>query len=230
MKNIILLHGALGCASDLATIASEFEKNNLKTHCFSFSGHGKTSYGNAFGIEQFSSELKNYIHINNLSNPSVFGYSMGGYVALHLASKEASMIKNIITLGTKFNWNKQTVEKETAMLNPEIITQKVPAFAKALEYKHGEGWKTLLQKTAALMWEIHTKNFLNDEILKAINTPTLIGLGDKDNMVTLEETYQVYRTLPQANMYMLPGTKHLLETVNVKTLCNLIMPYIDTKS
>lgn len=230
MQNIVLLHGALGCSSDLNAISSELEKNDLKPYRFSFSGHGKTPYHNAFGIEQFTSELENYIRENNLSNPIVFGYSMGGYVALLLASKQPKLIGNIITLGTKFNWNKQTVEKETAMLNPDVISQKVPAFAKSLEQKHGENWKTLLHKTAILMWEIHEKNFLNNETLKGIQIKTLVGLGDKDNMVSMEETYHVYRTLSKANMYMLPETKHILETVNAKTLCDLILPYINTRT
>lgn len=230
MQNIILLHGALGCSSDLAVISSEFEKNNLKAHNFTFSGHAKMPYADAFGIEQFASELEEYIKTNNLLNPLIFGYSMGGFVALYLASKQASLIKNIITLGTKFNWNKQTVEKETAMLNPDIISQKVPAFARALEHKHGEDWKTLLQKTASLMWEIHENNFLNDEVLKSIQTQTLIGLGDKDHMVTMEETYHVYKSLPKANMYMLPETKHMIETVNARNLCSLLLPYIEART
>lgn len=228
MQNIILLHGALGCSSDLCNISSELEKNGFRTFSFSFSGHGGVPYRESFGIGQFANELKAFIVENKLSDPIVFGYSMGGYVALCLASKEPGLIKSIITLGTKFNWNKQTVEKETAMLNPEVIEQKVPAFAKSLEHKHGPDWKILLNKTATLMWEIHERNFLDDETLKGIQTNTLIGLGDKDNMVSLDESYHVYKTLTQANMYMLPQTKHLLETVNTKTLCNLLVAYINS--
>ena len=55
---------------------------------------------------------------------------MGGYVALQLANKHPKYVQKIITLGTKFAWDKETAAKEVKMLNPEKIEEKIPAFAK----------------------------------------------------------------------------------------------------
>jgi pimeloyl-ACP methyl ester carboxylesterase len=150
---------------------------------------------------------------------------MGGYVALNLALRQNHSIRKIVTLGTKFNWTKETVDKETETLKPELMLQKVPTFAKSLEKKHGENWKDLVLKTVEMMREIERKNFLNTDNYKKISVPVLIGLADKDKMVSLDETVAVFKGLPNSSMYMLPGTKHALETANVELLTKIISDF-----
>lgn len=225
MQNIILLHGALGTSNDLEPLAGSLRGQGIKVHTFSFSGHGENNVRPGFGIGHFASELEDLIRQKQLKDAMVFGYSMGGYVALYLAHLKKDLIRGIITLGTKFNWSKETVDKETKMLNADKILEKAPAFAKLLETKHGQDWKGLLVKTAAMMAEIGDKNFLSPENLKTIDTPVLIGLADKDQMVTLDETVAVFKALPNAAMYMLPGSKHQMETVNTDFLSRLIIEF-----
>lgn len=228
MQTVILTHGALGSKADLEKLAAALRAENYNVLSFSFSGHGETEFENDFGIEQFTLELEQFILTHKLVSPSVIGYSMGGYVALNLASRSFASINKIITLGTKFNWSKEVVEKEISMLDAEVMLTKVPAFAKALELKHGEKWKTLLLRTAELMRDISVNNYLNSESLKTIKNKTLVGLGDKDQMVTLEETVGVYKTLPNANMYMLPNTKHPIEQLNTALFVELVKEFLES--
>lgn len=226
MQTLILTHGALGFKGDLENLKLALIKEGFDVHTFSFSGHGGRNFENEFSIPQFSSELEDFILKNKFVRPFVIGYSMGGYVALNLALKSPSVLDNIITLGTKFNWSKETVEKETCMLVPETIAEKVPAFAKSLEAKHGNGWKELLLCTAKMMQDISNNNYLNTENLKTIQTKILVGLGDKDQMVTLEETLSVYKALPNSNMYVLPATKHPVETLNMPAFIAIIKEFL----
>ena len=47
-----------------------------------------------------------------ITRADIFGYSMGGYVALHAARRHPERIGSIMTLGTKFAWDTPTAEKE----------------------------------------------------------------------------------------------------------------------
>lgn len=222
MRSIILLHGAIGATDQLEPLAAELEKN-FRVFMLGFSGHGRHAFSSkGFGIEIFAEELKSFITENKLAQPCIFGYSMGGYVALHLASIEPQLVGTIITLGTKFSWSPEIAEKEARMLDAETILQKVPKFAAALEQRHGSEWKELLQKTAQMMKGLGDKNILTQEILSKINSRVIIGLADSDNMVSLDETTAAYKNLPNAGMYMLPFTKHPIETVNASHLAGLI--------
>jgi len=230
MRNVLLIHGALGAKQDLQLLAESLKSNGLFVFSFSFSGHGRTGFADDFTITRFTKELKDFIVYNKLQPITVFGYSMGGFVALNLASTEAGLINKIITLGTKFNWGDVSVEKEIKQLNPDIIRQKVPALAKSLEEKHGPAWKDLMLKTASLMRDINSVQHLNAAAIKNISIPVQIGIGDKDQMVSFEETIETYKTLPNASMFMLPGCKHALETANLHLLSQVIVEFARLKN
>jgi len=227
MKDIILLHGAIGATDQLNPLADNLSAKGFSVHQFSFSGHGKMPFKEHFSIEQFAAELYQYILERNLAQVNVFGYSMGGYVALYLESQRPNLIGKIATLATKFDWTPEGAVKEAAMLNPETIQQKVPQFAESLQNRHGENWLELLNKTAEMMKTLGDVPLLNEDVLKTIESPVLLGLGDKDSMVSLDETRKVFAALPKANMYMLPSTKHPIEGVNVELLAAIIANYFE---
>ncbi len=222
MKNIILLHGAIGAKDQLEPLAVELKQQGYNVFTLSFSGHGQTPFATNFGIEQFSLELEQFINENKLNQPTVFGYSMGGYVALYLAHRNSNILGNIITLGTKFEWSPEIAQKEVKMLDSKIIIEKVPKFAEALQKRHGQDWELLLQKTAEMMLSLGNKNALSLTDFTTIENKVLIGLADKDNMVSLEETTAVYKQLKNGAMYMLPNTKHPIETVDVGLLRKIV--------
>ena len=147
---------------------------------------------------------------------------MGGYVALYLAHRNPSILGNIITLGTKFEWSPEIAQKEVKMLDSKTIIEKVPKFAEALQKRHGKDWELLLQKTAEMMLNLGNENALSLTDFTTIENKVLIGLADKDTMVSLEETTAVYKQLKNGAMYMLPNTKHPIETVDVGLLVKVI--------
>jgi len=86
MQPIILLHGALGSANQLQPLAEALE-SNFEVHTFNFSGHGGRPFGNKqFSISLFSEQINEYMQVSGISRAPVFGYSMGGYAAMYLAS------------------------------------------------------------------------------------------------------------------------------------------------
>lgn len=222
MKTIILLHGALGAKDQFISLSNELIQEGFNVLSFNFSGHGKSPFLSQFGIEQFAKELEQYIKDNHLEKLSVFGYSMGGFVALYLAIRQPNLLGNIITLGTKFEWSSEISQKEIKMLDSEIILEKQPKFGELLKTRHGHEWKSLLKKTSEMMIQLGNKNMLSKDEISCIENKVMIGLGDKDNMVSLEETSAVYKLLKNSSMYMLPGTKHPIESVNVKVLTKII--------
>lgn len=226
MKDIILLHGAIGAADQLEPLAVALEHNHFTVHRFSFSGHGHLPFAHRFGIGQFAEELEQIIREKGLEQPAVFGYSMGGYVALYLAKTKPDLVGKIMTLGTKFSWTPEIAAKEVNMLDAKTITEKVPKFAAALKARHGNAWELLLQKTAEMMIGLGNDPVLKEADLATIAHPAWIGLADQDNMVSLEETRAAFKQLPQGGMYMLPNTKHPIETVHTALLSAMIRQYL----
>ena len=225
MQHILLLHGALGAADQLQPLKAALT-DKYHVHTLNFKGHGGEQDAEKFTIELFAAQVLHYLDQHGIEKANLFGYSMGGYAALYLAKHHPQRIHKIFTLATKFLWTPAIAQQEIKMLNAEKIAEKLPAFAQALENRHAPNdWKKLLQKTAELMVSLGDHSPLTDLDFEQLELPVLIGIGDKDTMVTLEETIQVYRKLKNANLIVLPKTQHPIEKVNLEKLADAIASY-----
>ncbi len=224
MLNLILLHGALGHSEIFAPLKTELSKY-FTIHTPLFSGHGDAEIPeNGITIEKYTQELKEFIEKESLQNVYIFGHSMGGYVALCYADQHPEKVNSIMTLGTKFDWTEEQALKESKMLNPAVIAEKVPKYAELLESQHGSKWRLLLPAIAEMMISLGKNPPLKDN-LSTINIPVQIMVGDKDNMVTLEESINVYRSLPNAKLAVLPDTKHPMDKVRPNLLFNIMKDF-----
>jgi pimeloyl-ACP methyl ester carboxylesterase len=230
MQHIILLHGALGSKDQLQPLTKVLE-HSFQVHNFNFSGHGGRPFPDiAFSIPLFAEQIATFMKDTNIEQANIFGYSMGGYAAMYLAKHHPDKINRLITLATKFHWDDKTATREVKMLDGKTIQEKVPAFAAQLQQRHAPNdWLALLHKTKELLTGLGQQNALQLNDYTYIATPALILLGDRDKMVTLEETTAVYKQLPNAQFGVLPGTPHAFEQVNVSFLAEMITNFINEK-
>ena len=178
-------------------------------------------------MEMFANDVFRYLDDQKILTVNIFGYSMGGYAGMYLARHHAEKINKLITLATKFEWNAEIAAREIKMLDAVKIEEKIPQFAKQLTQRHQpQDWKTLLQKTAELLKNLGEKNTITNEDYKLINTSSLIMLGDRDKMVSLDETLNVYRELPNAQLGILPATSHPLEQADIKMISFMIAKFL----
>lgn len=223
-KAVLFLHGALGVAQDLTPLMNLCQERGFETHSFSFSGHGLNApEPTEFRIDLFARDLESYLKKHNLNDITIFGYSMGGYVALyHKANYEDSPIKMIFTYGTKFNWSEKAVSKELPMLNPDHLLEKFPHYVEALKAKHGERWKQVLRSTAHMMQNLERLDGLTREDMMDIDIPVFLILGDQDRMVSTEETQLTGSWLHHSRLKTISHSKHELERTNLREVADII--------
>lgn len=226
MQHLFLLHGAIGSSAQLKSL-EEFFSARFIVHRPDFPGHGGTK-AQTFSIPFFADDLRKYCETRHIEKAYCFGYSMGGYVALYLARQVPQLFEKIVTLATKFQWDQETAEKEVKLLQPEVIIQKLPQFADTLRARHApEDWKEVVKLTAGMLLAMGQDPPLKPGDYTAIDIPSLIMLGDRDKMVSLEETLAVCKQMPKAQCAVLPGTPHPLEAVDMKLLGFMIERFFE---
>lgn len=225
-KDLILLHGALGSKSQFVQL-SDLLVNDYIIHAFDLPAHGELAYqSDVLSMYSFVNYVRNYILKNNLQKPLVFGFSMGGFVALALQS-QTNIFSKIMTLNTKLKWDYETAIKEQKMFDPDIILEKVPHYADMLISIHGsENWKNLLTKHKELMLTIAESTPLSDVTLSKIDIPVLLTRGDKDSMVAPEETPAFAGKLKNAVYYEFQNTSHPIEKMDIGLLYNKIKEFL----
>jgi len=223
---MLLLHGALGSQEQFTQLRQHLPEE-ISVHSLNFTGHGGVPLPDEpFSIEPFSKDVLTWMDRNNIDRTDIFGYSMGGYVALFLARHYPERVGRIMTLATKFQWDKPTAQREAARLVPEMIEAKLPAFAQQLAHRHSEkNWRVVVERTAAMMTALGENPTLKEDDLNNIQHQVLVAVGDRDTMVSIEETVAAYRSLPNGQLLILPGTPHPLERVAPDRLSRKIVAF-----
>jgi pimeloyl-ACP methyl ester carboxylesterase len=229
MNQILLLHGALGAESQLQLLKQALVREGFVVYTLNFSGHGGAHFKDSFGIETFAADVLDFLDTNVPDQVDVFGYSMGGYVALWLALNHPHRVRKIITLGTKFDWSRESANKEIQKLDADKIMEKVPAFARILEQLHApNSWRELLQKTSDMMHALGESPLLDSNNLTKIKNEVLILLGDADEMVDRIFSEECSRLIPHSKFVLLPDTPHPIEKVEMKILLREILNFLDS--
>jgi pimeloyl-ACP methyl ester carboxylesterase len=225
--DLILLHGALGSGDQFTPLLPLLEGIG-KVHTIDFEGHGRAIPKNRpFEVDYFVENILDYMAENGLAVVDLFGYSMGGCVALCLARRYPERVGRIFTFATKFQWNPETAEKEASYLDPDRIEKKAPKFAQALGKRHpSSGWRNILLKTKEMTLQQGRESVLTETDLKKIFRPVRLSMGDRDQMVSIEETINTYRLLPDAQLQIFPDTPHIIEQVSMEMLADAIFSFV----
>ncbi len=225
-RPLIILHGALGAKSQFEKLAKKLEPN-FEVRLLNFEGHGGRISEREFSIDHFSQNLSDFIKEEKLKQVLVFGYSMGGYVAINTALNYPGFIQKIITLGTKFDWNPDSAAQEFKMLDPEKIKEKVPQFAESLKKRHAPGkWEEVLNKTAPMMHKLGDGDALNFNHFELLDIPVKIMVGEMDKMVSIEESKNVAKWIPGAEFEILKNCKHPIEQCDQELLTQKISDFL----
>ena len=224
-QDLVLLHGALGASAQLDALADAL-RPRFRVHRLDFEGHATAPpRGRPLRVPFLAENLLELLDASRVSSAHLFGYSMGGYVALHLAAEHPERVTSVATLGTKFRWDPDTAAREAARLDPATIRAKVPRFADALSARHERagGWERVLERTADFLRDLGDRPLLTDETLARIARPVRVIVGDRDATVRVEESAAVARALGAGSLTVLPDTPHPVEQVDLAVLVPVLL-------
>ena len=155
--------------------------------------------------------------VPGLQRPLVLGYSDGGQIALELGMRYPGLARALVLGGTQFRFSEAYLEAARALLgiaeggemDPEKLGRGQPDFVDYLREAHGRVygpgyWKTYLRQIATLwLTPLHYAT----EDLAAVTDPVLLLVGDGDGVAT-EESVELFRLLPSAELAVAPGSDH----------------------
>ena len=231
LPHIIVVHGALGSRAQMQPVADALRVLGTVT-VVELPGHGTTVLGNSeFSIQTFVAALSDAVQSlsypsngDPIGKPVVFGYSMGGYIALALEVQRPGTFGAIATLGTKFAWTPELAAQENLRLDADVIEQKVPKFAVALAERHAGsgGWRNVLSHTRALLTSLGDTPVLTQSSLSSVTIPVCVVVGERDDTVNAQEAANFARYTKQGFTAIVEGAPHPIERVPLDRLVELV--------
>ena len=227
-KKLVLIHGALGTRVELLSLAKHLE-DEYEVFLYEIPGHGSRSKElESFNFEDITKDFLNFLH--DLGPSYIFGFSLGGYLAINSAQVDSSNIKGIVTLGTKFNWTPEAAKRETVALDLSFLKEKAPPFYKYLAKLHGEKLEKLLKATENFMIALGDQPRVTKQSVANIEIPLRICRGGRDKMVTENESVEIANSNPLAKYFEVPQFIHPIGFLDQKKVAKFLKVQLQSLS
>ena len=219
---IVFIHG-VGLTKEIWEPQINFFKD-YNTLTYDLLGHGKTPLNKSkVSFEDFSKQLFKLINELNFKKIHLVGFSLGALIARHFASEHKDKLSSLIMLGSIY---KRTEEQKRVVRNRfEVAKMDRPASKQtALRRwlsadflkKNPDIYKkiySILDKNKRLdflkCYEIFVNYIDDDNMLKKINTNTLITTGENDVGSTPEMSKNLSKIIPRSEFIEIKKGKHL---------------------
>ena len=219
---IIFIHG-VGLTKEIWEPQINFFKK-YNTLTYDLLGHGKTPLKKSqVSFEDFSDQLLNLINELSFSKIHLVGFSLGGLVARHFASKHSDRLSSLIIHGSIYKRTenqKRVVKNRFEVAKTERPGSKHSAIRRWLSEDFIKKNPDVYKKIYSNLEKNNPKDFLkcyeifvnyidDDSMLKNININTLITTGENDVGSTPEMSRNLNKMIQGSKFVEIKRGKHL---------------------
>jgi len=214
---IVFLHGGLLYFDNNFDKQRDYFASFRKVIGIDRRGHGHSpDNAKPFSYQEMAEDTAAVIEQLGVGPVDVVGHSDGGNIGLILARDHPQLVRRLVISGANIRAGLPADElQRRSQWSPQQVAEKVRQIADRLppnfrtDYQKvapdgPEHWWTLLTKSYQL-WQ--TPIVIETTDLKIIKLPVLVMAGDHD-FSSIEDNVENYRSLPRAQLVILPGTGH----------------------
>ena len=206
-KPLVLLHGFGGCVQNWHPFVPALAERH-RLIVVDLRGHGySTNPENRFTHRDAASDVFLLLDTLGVGQFSAMGMSTGGMALLHMASSQPRRIDSMVLVSATSHFPDQA---RVIMRRASFATMPAPVREMYRECaKRGdEQIRELIIQFNALHENYDDMNF-TAQSLSAITARTLVVHGDRDNFFSVEIAVGMYRAIPDARLWIIPGGEHV---------------------
>jgi pimeloyl-ACP methyl ester carboxylesterase len=170
-------------------------------------GHGRTpDVAGPITYETMADDTIAFMDALGISNAHIVGWSDGANIGMIMAIRRPDLVRTLVSIGGNFHHNGLTAEFRESMRawTPESFAPPLAALHGRISPGGPESFGVMLKKVVE---NALTGPTLRSADLAKIAAPTLVLTGDED-CSTLEHTIELFRSVPNAQLCIVPGASH----------------------
>jgi len=103
-KPLLILHGFLGMSDNWKTLGTQFAELGYQVHLLDLRNHGRSFHSDVFNYEVMMEDVVAYCKFHHLTDVAIIGHSMGGKIAMFLASNYPELVDKLVVadIGPKY--------------------------------------------------------------------------------------------------------------------------------
>lgn len=228
---LLILHGFLGMSDNWKTLGTQFATDGFQVHMLDLRNHGRSLHSEEFSYEVMVQDVFEYCQAHNLENINIIGHSMGGKVAMLLATTHPELVDKLIVadIGPKFYpqhhqdilGGLNAVDfsiKPTRNEVEAIMSQYIPDFGTRQFLMKNLFWQEPGQ--LAFRFNLEVFNRKMDEIGIPLpegfifEKPTLFIRGGKSNYILDSDFENIKQHFPDSSIETIANVGHWLHAEN----------------
>ena len=222
---LVYLHGGFSSSSELAPVRDAYA---ARFHVFTPDrrGHGRTpDVPGPFSYELFAADAIAFLEEVVGGPAHLVGFSDGAIVALQVALARPDLVRRQALISGQFH---QSGLLPVFFHGSDAVAQlSASPMAAAYAEESPDGAEHFAVVAAKGIENALTGPTLRAGQLAGVSARTLVMSGD-DDAVSLEHTVEMYRSLPDAELAVVPGTSHVLILEKPGLVAQLVLDFLTT--
>jgi len=206
-KPLVLLHGFGGSSLNWHPFIAKLSEH-YRLIIVDLRGHGhSTNPENKFTHREAANDVFLLLDRLEISHFSAMGISTGGMVLLHMATSQPKRIDSMVLVSATTHFPEQARDIMRGV-SFDRMPKEVQEMYRACAKRSDEQIRQLIAQFNALANNYDDMNF-TAHILSTIKARTLVVHGDRDRFFPVEIPVSLYRSIPNATLWVIPGGDHV---------------------
>lgn len=225
-KPLVLLHGFGGCVQTWQPfIAKLSERHRLIV--VDLRGHGRsTNPGNKFTHRQAACDVFALLDAMGIVQFSAMGISTGGMALLHMATSQPERIESMVLISASSHFTDQARAVFRRAASFDNLPQEVQEMYRKCAARGDEQVHQLAAQFHDFESNYDDMNF-TAPCLSTIQARTLIVHGDRDRLFPVEIPNSLYRSIPNAALWIIPGGDHVPVYDSTVPFTSTVLQFLD---
>ena len=201
---MLFLHGYLSSGKSFFYQTRFFERdfNVFAPDLKGFGTNADMPY--PYSLDDYVSEVKEYVYVKGLKNPHVIAHSFGARIAIKAASSDSGFFGKMVLTGAAGLKPKNTLKKAVKKTAFNVLKTFIPREKLSKFYSSDYNALSAVMKES---FKLIVSEHLDDR-LKYIKNPTLLVFGDKDRETPLYMAKRLKAGIGGSRLTVISGAGH----------------------
>lgn len=218
---VLFLHGGLSNSDTMLDSIGGAIRAQYRVVAFDRRGHGRTADSPApFSYDDMAAQTIAVLERVVDGPAHLVGWSDGGIISLLVALQRPELVNRMVVIGANFHFEGLLPidgggpgEDAFAMIR-QSYEERTPDGADHFEEVAGKTFQMFASEPTMTV-----------DDLRRIEAPTLVMVGD-DDMIQLAHTVELYESLPNGQLSVVPATSHVLPLEQPDVVADIVLRFL----
>jgi esterase len=240
----VIIHGFLGMSDNWKTLGAQFAQNGYQVHMLDLRNHGRSFHSDEFNYDVMTQDVLEYCNYHNLKNIILLGHSMGGKVAMNVATLYPELVDKLMIadIGPKYyKPHHQEILSGLAAVDfasqpdrnqvESILQGYIPDFGTRQFLMKSLFWKEPGQLAFRFNLDVFVKEIdqvgMQLDSDRVFSKPTLFIRGGASNYVLDSDFNTIEKHFPNVDIKTIPNVGHWLHAENPSEFYNIVSSFLN---